>query len=469
MFITWSALIILLSFISIRALSAEFGTIIASDAPNALSVVMAVLILLVSGTVQHYSLRHMHGDKLYNQYFVLLFLVTLSALAIALTDNLLILLLAWGTSNLFLIRLMIHKSAWGAAKAAGMLAFQTLGFGFVMLASAVYLLTSITHSFSITETIAQASILSSTKFNIALVFIALAAIAQSAQWPFHRWLLSSLNSPTPVSAFMHAGLVNGGGFLLARFAPLYLNHNALLDVLFIVGFVTAVLGTFWKLLQNDVKRMLACSTVGQMGFMIMQCGLGLFAAAVTHLCWHGLFKAFLFLNAGSAAQEKRHTLQERESSLGTFLLAMVVGVTGTLSFIYFSHINFTEANSQIVLIAFAFMTTTQLGHAMIKNGSHSTRYIMATLISMAGGSLYGISIHLLEIILAPLSLNLPQPLHVFQIIGMSLFMMIWFAMNLQAVAKMPITRNWRAIYVSALNSSQPGNKTITAIRNFYKY
>ena len=104
---------------------------------------------------------------------------------------------------------------------------------------------------------------------------------------------------------MHAGLINGGGFLLARFAPMLAIQPPILNLIFIAGITTALLGTLWKLMQSDVKRMLACSTMGQMGFMIAQCGLGLFPAAVAHLSWHGLFKAYLFLSTGSAAKEKR--------------------------------------------------------------------------------------------------------------------------------------------------------------------
>jgi len=129
-------------------------------------------------------------------------------------------------------------------------------------------------------------------------------MTQSAIWPFHTWLISSLNSPTPVSAIMHAGLINGGGFLLTRFAGLFVQSTGMLQVIFFLGLLTALIGTLWKLMQHDIKRMLACSTMGQMGFMIAQCGLGLFPAAIAHLCWHGLFKAYLFLSSGSAAHEK---------------------------------------------------------------------------------------------------------------------------------------------------------------------
>jgi NAD(P)H-quinone oxidoreductase subunit 5 len=100
-----------------------------------------------------------------------------------------------------------------------------------------------------------------------------AAIIQSAIYPFHRWLLSAMTSPTPASALMHAGFVNGSGILLALFSTVLFASNTLI-ILFIIGGLTAVIAQFTKLLQVNVKQKLACSTIAQMGFMIMQCGLG---------------------------------------------------------------------------------------------------------------------------------------------------------------------------------------------------
>ena len=182
-------------------------------------------------------------------------------------DHLLLLLAAWACSDLLLVRLMIHKSSWTAARNAGMLALKTFCLGFAgswpWFLSAGRKLQA-----------PPLSVGSSRRQARRRHGLRRAATGrnrcdeQSAAWPFHRWLISSLNSPTPVSALMHAGLVNGGGFLLVRFAPLYARQPVLLHGLFMVGLVTAVVGTFWKLLQTDIKRMLACSTMGQMGFML---------------------------------------------------------------------------------------------------------------------------------------------------------------------------------------------------------
>ena len=189
----------------------------------------------------------------------------------------------------------------------------------------------------------------------ALLLCIITAMTQSALWPFHRWLTSSLNSPTPVSAIMHAGLVNGGGFLLVRFAPLLSEHNLLLNLIFFLGVISAVLGSLWKLVQSDVKRMLACSTMGQMGFMMIQCGLGLFPAAIAHLIWHGLFKAFLFLSAGSAVISQKVDSQSRTSTLSAFIISCAYGLLGAYSFAWFSDKSFFSMNTTAFLVGFAFL------------------------------------------------------------------------------------------------------------------
>ena len=129
----------------------------------------------------------------------------------------------------------------------------------------------------------------------ALCIIA-AAIVQSAIYPFHRWLLSAMTAPTPTSALMHAGFVNGAGILLALFATLLFASDTLI-ILFIIGGLTAIIAQFKKLLQVNVKQRLGSSTIAQMGFMIMQCGLGFFNATVIHLILHGFYKAYLFLSS----------------------------------------------------------------------------------------------------------------------------------------------------------------------------
>src|SRR5262249_191771 len=128
---------------------------------------------------------------------------------------------------------------------------------------------------------------------------------KSAQFPLHLWLPGSLFAPTPVHALLHAGIINAGGFLINRLAPLFGLSSTTLHVAFVVGTLTAALGATTMLAQNDITKTLRFSTIGQMGYMIMECGLGAFSLAVFHLIAHGLFKATVFLNCGNVIHKAR--------------------------------------------------------------------------------------------------------------------------------------------------------------------
>lgn len=434
---------------------------------DTLSWIMATLILLVSGVVHHYSLRYMAGDRQYRRFFVLLSLLTSTALLMVLADHVLLLLAGWGFSNLLLVRLMIHKTSWKAAYYSGTLALQMFLLGFLFLTMALGILAEQTGSSSVHAILLTTAANSSS--TTALLLIILAAMTQSALMPFHRWLTSSLNAPTPVSALMHAGLVNGGGFLLARFAPLYLGQHGLLMVLFIAGSATAAVGAFWKLIQSDVKRMLACSTMSQMGFMVMQCGLGLFPAAVAHLCWHGLFKAFLFLSVGSAMQENRLAVPQRPNSLPTFLLAGLGGVAGAYGFAVVSHKPFIAPDTTAILIGFAFVATTQVAQTVLRTGRLASRLVFSVVAALLAGILYGASVHAIETLLTPLAISKPQPLSSLHLMTFGLVFLAWVGMNLKSLIPHGSSRLQRALYVMALNGSQPHPDTTTPVRSAYQY
>jgi len=149
------------------------------------------------------------------------------------------------------------------------------------------------------------------------------------------WLPDSLYAPTPVTAFLHAGIINAGGFLLTRLAPLYAMSPATLHAVFAIGMLTAILGSSMMLVQNDIKKTLGYSTIGQMGFMIMECGLGAYGLAIFHLIAHGLFKGSIFLNCGyvihAARQEPRQPRRQAAAEATEFSsLAWVTGFATTL-------------------------------------------------------------------------------------------------------------------------------------------
>lgn len=436
---------------------------------NEISWFMATLILFVSGIVHHFSLRYLLGDRNYRRYFLSLTSITISTLLMLASDHIVMLITFWSVSNLILVFLMIHKFQWTAAKNSGLLALKTFTLGFLFLSIGSGLLAYESGSFSLYWIVKQSANFSNSTRGTALFFIMLAAFTQSGAWPFHRWLISSLNSPTPVSSLMHAGLVNGGGLLLARFGFIFLHERILLNSLFVFGLITLILGGIWKLMQSDIKRMLACSTMTQMGFMMMQCGLGLFPAALAHLCWHGLFKSFLFLRAGSSIGEQRRTNEERTSTIPQFLIASFCGAFGAFGFMAGGSFPLLFQDTTTVLVLFAWMGSTQIAHTLIET-KHSLFFVLiASVLCLMTGVLYGTTIHMIERIVAPIGISQPQTLTPIHIGGIALIICIWLGMNLKLCMKYEGSIWWRRFYVSMLNASQPDPNTTTSSRNGYKF
>lgn len=433
---------------------------------DSLSWVMAGLILFVIINVIAYSNRYMSGDRNQRRHRGYVLLLAASVMAMVFADHLLLLLATWTASNLLLVKLMVHKGNWIAARNAGLLALKTFCLGFMVLGTGFWLLAESTGTASINDIVQANDAQTSMQF-AGLLLIAIAAMTQSASWPFHRWLISSLNSPTPVSAVMHAGIVNGGGFLLVRFAPLYATQTLLLQGLFVAGLITAIVGTFWKLLQTDIKRMLACSTMGQMGFMLMQCGMGLFAPAISHLCWHGLFKAYLFLSAGSVVHEKRNALTIGLSPV-RLLIACLVGVSGALAFAISSGTSLSFGDTGCLMISLAFMATSQLAIGLLDKPLTFLRLFIASMIGLGAGGLYGLSIRLVETALGSLHATQPQPMDAVYFAGIAVIFLMWIAMVLNLPHRLRPRSSWKRLYMAALNASQPHPETVTATRTAYQ-
>lgn len=432
-----------------------------------LAIIMMLLINGIGVSILFFSSRYMSGDSKYKSFFIktILLLVTLNVMVSS--DNIITFLITWALSNTLLVTLIIHKRCWKAAYNSGLIAARNFCFGFISLTLGFFLLYQISGETSISKIVN--SNISVHQLFVPSIFILIAAMTQSAILPFHRWLLSSLNAPTPVSAIMHAGLVNGGGFLLARFAPLWTHSPFFLNTIFCIGIITAFYGTLWKLMQPDVKKMLACSTVGQMGFMMAECGLGLFSAAITHLCWHGLFKAYLFLNSPSASQEKRvSTLHS--ASWTSIALSFFGGISGSTAFILVGGHNFSLHNSTAVFVTIAFITSYQLSLTMMETFSIK-KVLLMFLVTIALGGSYGLNFRGMEIFLEPLNLFEPQPLNIFYLCGIFILIGSWIyrLYLLHNADKKQPTKWYLKNYVSMINASQPYPSTVTSYRNDYQY
>ena len=269
----------------------------------------AVVVLLTAGislAVQTYARRYMDGDAAIRRFFRDMGLMAGAILVMVTAANALVFAAGWVGSSLALASLVAHRRSWPAARAAARRTALFLGVGDAALVLAALVAVAAFGTADIATMAAAATARAGEPAVVAVsALLVVAALAKSAQLPLAGWLPETMTAPTPVSGLMHAGFVNAGGYLLARFADLFTAQPALLAVLFVLGAATALFGSLAMLVQNDVKRALGWSTVGQMGFMVMQCGLGAFAAAIYHLVAHGIFKATLFLGAGSVVQEAR--------------------------------------------------------------------------------------------------------------------------------------------------------------------
>jgi NADH-quinone oxidoreductase subunit L len=277
-----------------------------------LSLVMWSFVSGISLLVHMYSVRYMAEEPGYPRFFALLNLMTATILFLVAAADLVTLLAAWFLVGVFLYFLLGHDTD---RREAGRYAFWTkltYRFGDVPLWIAAFALYRTYHSISLPKIFARATADPSAGHFLGLpvvawvaILIAIAAFSRSAQFPLHGWLPYTMDGPTPVSALMHAGIVNAGGFIFNRFAPIFEKTGIALHIAFVIGLISAVTGSALMLIQNDVKRSLGYSTMGQMGFMVMECGLGAFPLAIFHLIAHGFFKASMFLGAGDAIGDAR--------------------------------------------------------------------------------------------------------------------------------------------------------------------
>ena len=429
------------------------------------SLIMMDLILFVSGVVHLFSVRYMSGDSHFHAYFLKLSLLTSSALTFVLSNHVFWVGTFWLSNQLLLSSLMIHKADWNAAKEGGILYLKNGIVSSLSLILALGLLAYSSKSFTIQEICAQGSMIGNGYKLTAFFLVLLSSVAQSGIWPFHNWLISSLNSPSPVSAFMHAGLVNGGGVLLIKFAPLLSQHSLMMKWIALVGVVSFVLGSIWKLMQNNVKKMLACSTMAQMGFMFLQCGIGIFPAAVAHICWHGCFKAFLFLNSGAVIETKY--MSEKAPTVTNTVYSIFMALIGAAAFSWSLGVSVLHLDTNNLLIFFAAIG---LFHVSLTTFKYFDRFgfLFAPFISIGLGSFYGASIYIVEKGLASMNLLNPQPLGLFHIFVLILVILLVISINYDPF-KWKNTDLWKKIYVRMLNASQSDPKTMTTKRNEYQF
>ena len=298
-----------------------------------LSAVMMVLITGVTMLIYRYSMGYMYQDRGYRRYLGMLGITTAVLLCMVSSANLVMLFVFWQILS-WLLFLLAHNHGHAATLSGATNTFTMLRLSDAAFLAGIVLAYSLYGTFEFQTLFARAA---DTPVTLSLwpdlgwemngatavtLLIFVGAMGKSAQFPIHTWLPRSLYAPTPIHALLHAGIINAGGFLLNRLAPLYGLSPTTLHVVFVIGMLTAILGATMMLTQNDIKKTLGFSTIGQMGYMIMECGLGAFSLAVFHLIAHGLFKGTVFLNCGNvihkARQEPSFPQTDREAEERSF-------------------------------------------------------------------------------------------------------------------------------------------------------
>jgi NADH-quinone oxidoreductase subunit L len=275
-----------------------------------LSAVMLIVVTSISTLIFIYSIGYMHGDGGYYRFFAYLSLFVFSMLMLVMANNFLLLYFGWeavGLCSYFLIGYWFHKKS---ASDAGKKAFIVNRFGDFGFGLGVILIFLTFGSLEYTQVFGQAGGIAGQTINIlgtdvnliTLICLLLftGAIGKSAQLPLHVWLPDAMEGPTPVSALIHAAtMVTAGVFMVARSNPLFNLSEVAMNTVAVVGGVTAIFAATIALVQNDIKRVIAYSTVSQLGYMFLALGVGAFSAGIFHLYTHAYFKALLFLASGS--------------------------------------------------------------------------------------------------------------------------------------------------------------------------
>ena len=302
---------------------------------DALTAIMLPLVSFLGAVVTRYSCQYLAGDPRQALFTKRLSLAVASVLMLILSGNLLLFSASWLATSLCLHQLLIFYPDRPAAVLAARKKFLISRLGDVCLIGGLVLAWRCFHTWEFRSIFAAAAELGSGSGGshclAPLAFLlVMAALLKSAQFPFHSWLPDTMEAPTPVSALMHAGIINAGGFLVVRLSPILVNVPAALNALAIVGAFTALFASVVMLTQTSVKRSLAYSTVAQMGFMMLQCGLGAFPLAVLHLVAHSLYKAHAFLSSGSVIALKKAAWapSERPAAHPVILALTLSGAVG---------------------------------------------------------------------------------------------------------------------------------------------
>ena len=282
---------------------------------DGLTAMMMCVVTFVSLMVHIYTIGYMDEDEGYNRFFAYISLFTFSMLMLVMSNNMLQLFFGWeavGLVSYLLIGFWYNKPTAIFANMKAFLVNRVGDFGFIL---GIGLIAAYTGTLNYTEAFAQAADLSALTLpgtswmliTVICICLFIGAMGKSAQFPLHVWLPDSMEGPTPISALIHAAtMVTAGIFMVARMSPLFELSETALNFIMIIGAITALFMGFLGIIQNDIKRVVAYSTLSQLGYMTVALGASAYSVAVFHLMTHAFFKALLFLAAGSVIIGMHH-------------------------------------------------------------------------------------------------------------------------------------------------------------------
>lgn len=277
------------------------ATIDASMVIDPLAAVMFIVVTLVSLMVQIYSMGYMRGEKRYNWYFAALSLFTAAMLELVTAGNILLLYIGWemvGLCSYLLIGFWFEKKSASNAAIKAFITTKTGDVGFIIGLTMLFLTTGTLNIPQITKIVAGGGI-NPTLLTVITILIFCGAVGKSAQFPLHVWLPDAMEGPTPVSALIHAAtMVAAGVYLVARFFTIFQGSPQSLLVVAYIGTITAFMAATMAMVEYDIKRVIAYSTISQLGLMMLGLGVGAYTASVFHLMTHAFFKSLLFLGSG---------------------------------------------------------------------------------------------------------------------------------------------------------------------------
>ncbi len=291
---------------------------------DGLAVALVVVVTIISSLVQIFSLEYMRGDRRYTHYFAGLSLFTAGMLNLVVAENTLQLLLGWEIMGLCSFMLIGHWWEEQANSDAALKAFfttRTGDIGLLVGISIVFFGAGQTFSIYETNEMATNGQISHLVLLMASIALFIAVIGKSGQFPLHTWLPDAMAGPTPVSALIHAAtMVVAGVYLVARLYPVFYDGfsigNGGVNPMVLIGGITILIAAALAFVQVDIKKVLAYSTVSQLGYMVMGLGAGAWTAAVFHIFTHAFFKALLFLGAGSISHSGSHHSFNMKTSMG---------------------------------------------------------------------------------------------------------------------------------------------------------